>query len=284
MSIGDNTAVLEIDEAFDKSDAKFAGFILNCVPSQDTEEDWLVADGDADAPVDFGQPLPSAVDLRASWWTIRSQGKTGACVGFATADSVLRWHYVQRGLIGKNQFPSPRFIWMANKETDSLTRYPSSFLEVAGSATRDALNVARKFGCVLEPALPMTGGYPLSRASIREFYTGAAPLRIHSFRNLFAGQADRISVLKRWIAQRGPVLTRLTVDRTWRKATSAKGKLATYRPYDGAGGHAVALVGYTPNYFIVRNSYGRSWGDKGFAYASYNYTQAAFTEAYGVVI
>lgn len=42
----------------------------------------------------------------------------------------------------------------------------------------------------------------------------------------------------------------------------------------------VALVGYTSDRFIVRNS----WGDKGFGYASIAYAQAAFTEAYGVTV
>ena len=44
----------------------------------------------------------------------------------------------------------------------------------------------------------------------------------------------------------------------------------------------MTLVGYTPEAFIVRNSWGTGWGDRGFAYASLAYAQAAFTEAYGV--
>ena len=50
------------------------------------------------------------------------------------------------------------------------------------------------------------------------------------------------------------------------------------------GGHAIALVGYTPDRFIVRNSWGTGWGDKGFAYASLAYAKDAFTEAYGISV
>ena len=46
----------------------------------------------------------------------------------------------------------------------------------------------------------------------------------------------------------------------------------------------VALVGYVNGRFIVRNSWGTGWGDKGFAYAADTYAQPAFTEAYGVVV
>jgi C1A family cysteine protease len=61
------------------------------------------------------------------------------------------------------------------------------------------------------------------------------------------------------------------------------GKLNTYDPMSKQGGHAVALVGYDPGMFIVRNSWGDTgWGDKGFAYASNVYAAAAFTEAYGM--
>lgn len=35
----------------------------------------------------------------------------------------------------------------------------------------------------------------------------------------------------------------------------------------GAGGyHDMVIVGYTPTYWIVKNSWGPSWGDHGFGY------------------
>jgi C1A family cysteine protease len=55
---------------------------------------------------------------------------------------------------------------------------------------------------------------------------------------------------------------------------------------DAAGGHAVCVVGYTTDKrFIIRNSWGTLWGDKGFAYASEAYINAGFyNESYGVAV
>jgi C1A family cysteine protease len=78
-------------------------------------------------------------------------------------------------------------------------------------------------------------------------------------------------------------MVRLNVDRTWDEATATEGELENYKQETARGGHAVALVGYTrQNRFITRNSWGTGWGDKGYGYASEEYAQQAFTEAYGV--
>ncbi|MBK6943879.1 MAG: hypothetical protein IPH21_04210 [Flavobacteriales bacterium] len=86
-------------------------------------------------------------------------------------------------------------------------------------------------------------------------------------------------------ANKGPILTRLNCDNAFMDAKETRGKLARYRASDNLGGHAVSIVGYTPDHFIVRNSWGTTlWGDKGFAYASKSYAEAAFTESYGVEV
>ena len=252
-------------------------FILNCAPSSGTETDWGFEDAVAAGAVADAAPPPKK-DLRAKWWNIRNQGTTGACVGFSTADGVLRWHFVKAGRIAQKALPSPRFIWMANKETDELTGYPTTFIESAGTQTKLALRVARSYGCVLENVLPMNG--TLAKLSAPAFYTLAARLRISSYHNL----GQDLGHWRSWIANNGPILTRLDVDRTWDRATQNGGHLDSYKPNTVRGGHAVCLVGYTPDHFIVRNSWGTEWGDKGFAYASNDYAQAAFTEAYGAIL
>ncbi len=259
------------------------GYILNCKPSRDTETDWTMADAMAGGSMAAGPTLPPSKDLREpSWWKIRDQDGTGACVGFAAADSVLRWHYVKAQKIPANALTSPRFIWMADKETDDYTTYPTTFLETDGTMVKQALQVARKFGCVLEKDLPMTG--PLSFLSLGAFYSRAAQLRIASYYNLIPGQAPDLKIWKAWIAFQGPILTRLEVDRTWDNASATQGHLRTYLPNTARGGHAVALVGYTADYFIVRNSWGTVWGDQGFGYAHNDYAKKAFTEAYGAIL
>jgi hypothetical protein len=168
---------------------------------------------------------------------------------------------------------------MAAKETDEWPTPPTTFIEDEGTSLKAALDVARNYGAVRDRVLPFASG-ALYSGSAKSFYATAAQLKITSYFNLETNLAD----WRKWLAQNGPILVRLDVDTTWDAATQTSGKLVTYNPVGTRGGHAVALVGYRPGEFIVRNSWNTTWGDNGFAYASDTYAQAAFTEAYGVVV
>ena len=253
-------------------------FVLNCEPSAGVEADWTFEDALA-AGVVADDGARAKVDLRRPDWPVRDQGATGACVGFAAADGVLYWHYRKAGLLAPGERPSPRFIWMANKETDRLTDFPTTFIESAGTQTKRALRVARRYGCVPDGLLPMDGR--LSPLPAAAFYTLAARYRIASYHNLRRNRA----AWRRWLSNQGPILARVEVDRTFRQAARTNGELALFRPdEEDGGGHAICLVGYTANTFIVRNSWGADWGDGGFAYASDEYAAEAITEAYGAVM
>ena len=258
--------------------------ILNCLPSRDTERDWrfehAVEAGIAAGPA---AAFPPSKDLRESWWDVGNQVDSGACVGWATADSVLRWHFTKANRLAKTDKLSPRFIWMAAKETDQYTTYATTMVESDGTWLKAALDIARKYGAVKMTTLPFRPEY-LYRGTTVSFYALAAAYKIASYFNLtpIAG-IDPTNIWRNWIANHGPILTRLGVDATWDHVTS-NGNLDVYQPNTIRGGHAVALVGYTPDRFIVRNSWGTGWGAQGFGYASIAYARAAFTEAYGVVI
>jgi hypothetical protein len=255
--------------------------ILNCVPSPGTESDWRLHNAeDAGLLATASRAIPVSKDLRDdTWWKVADQGSTGSCVGWASADSVVRWHLVQAGRLARNEPLSPRFPWMAAKETDQFVAQPTTFIESDGTSLKAALDVFRKWGAVRDTVLPFRSG-ALFVGEVATFYAIATQLKIAAYFNLgSAGTGWRT-----WLAGSGPILTRLSVDATWDDATSTKGRLATYRPATARGGHAVAVVGYTRTGFIIRNSWGTSWGDKGYAHASNAYAAKAFTEAYGIAL
>jgi C1A family cysteine protease len=183
---------------------------------------------------------------------------------------------VKAGRLTKTTPLSVRFVWMAAKETDQYSDRPTTFIEVEGTWLKAALEVARKYGSVSEPDLPFGGKlYP---GNTKAFYLLASKLRIGAFVNL----GRNATTWKRWLAEEGPILTRLDCDDTWMNAADTNGKLDDYKADTAQGGHAVALVGYDASSFFVRNSWGTDWGNKGFGVASNDYAAAAFTEAYGV--
>jgi hypothetical protein len=254
--------------------------ILNCKPSRDTHRDWTFAHARSAGVLTARAALPRTVDLRAPWWKVGDQLATGSCVGWALADSVLRWHFTGAGRLDQKELLSPRFIWMAAKETDQFETQPTTFIETEGTSLKAALDIARKFGAVTDDVLPFRSG-KLYQDEAPTFYAVAAKLKIASYFNLGKNPEQ----WRTWLATAGPILTRLEVDDTWDNALKTKGKLDIYHPATVRGGHAVSLVGYTESGFIVRNSWGTSaWGDKGFGYASNAYAKEAFDEAYGVTL
>ena len=92
---------------------------------------------------------------------------------------------------------------------------------------------------------------------------------------------------RRWLAFNGPVMTRLVIDNTWDNV-KPNGNLDAYNEYpDGhprKGGHAVTLIGYTQDRFIVPNSWGTTWGGTmEWVWVCFiGVCITAFTEAYGI--
>lgn len=252
--------------------------ILNCIPSRKMENDWRYRHADSAGILAAGA-IPASKDLRAPWWKINDQGHSGSCVGWASADSVIRWLMVKASRLATTELLSPRFLWMAAKETDEFESTATTFIESDGTSLKAALDIARKFGTVFDSVLPFASG-ALYQGEEKDFYALAAQRKIASYFNLNSNPDE----WRKWIATSGPIMARLDVDATWDHAASTQGKLDVYQPATVRGGHAVALVGYTPDRFIVRNSWGTTWGDKGFGYASIAYATTAFTESYGVTL
>lgn len=256
--------------------------ICNLVPSKGVEKDWKFEDALASGALGAVAAPPASVDLRQTWWAVGDQGQTGSCVGWATAEGVVRYHMVQEKKLKKTEQLSPRYVWMSSKETDEYVQRPESFVEEAGTSLKAAMDVCRKFGVATMAMLPFTITTLMYTGTENSLYAAAAQRKISAYFNL----AKNLNQWKAWLAAHGPILAGLSVDQTWDNATATHGNLDTYYPNTVRGGHAIAIVGYTATgRFIVRNSWGTSWGDNGFAYASPAYINSGFFgESYGVTV
>lgn len=256
--------------------------ICNLVPSRDTHKDWTFEAAVQSAAVTAVAALPGSKDLRAAWWTIGDQLNTGSCVGWASTDGVMRYQLVKGGKLGQKNLLSPRYTWMASKETDQFVARPETFIEEAGTSLKSALDICRKYGVVLESMLPFKISTLMYTGDEDAFFATASQRKATAYFNMQKNFAQ----WRTWLATKGPILVGLNVDATWDNATATNGLLDTFQPNTVRGGHAVCLVGYrTDGRFIVRNSWGTAWGDKGFAYASQMYITAGFfNESYGVTV
>ena len=256
--------------------------ICNVVPSKDTERDWTFQDSISGGAVGAVAAPPASIDLRKPWWAINDQEDTGSCVGWATADGVVRYHMVKASRLPKSQLLSPRFVWMASKETDEFTARADTFLEQAGTSLKAAVDIVRKFGAVKETLLPFHIVTKMHVGSENAFYTEAAQRKISAYFNL----QRNLNQWKSWLATNGPILAALSVDQTWDSATATGGNIDVFMPNTARGGHAIAIVGYLASgRFIVRNSWGTGWGDGGFGYVTPAYIAAGFfDESYGVTL
>lgn len=251
--------------------------VLNCVPSHHVERDWTVRHAVGLHLAD--EAGGASIDLRREWWRVGDQRDTGSCVGWAV-EAVARYHLVIAGLlpvaVATHQL-SVRHLWLAAKHTRSGAALPTADVDSATTTLKAALSGIRKHGVVREDLLSFDGGS--YHDSPESFYLRAARHRIPAYLNL--GHDDP-GLWVRWLRAIGPLVVRVEVDHAWLHV-SADGAL---RGHDGAtvrGGHAACLVGWHDGRFIVRNSWGVTWGDRGFAYATPEYAAAAFTESYGVL-
>src|SRR5437773_2025357 len=128
--------------------------ICNLVQSRDTGNDWQFHHALAAGALAAPAALPAAVDLRAAWWDIGNQENTGSCVGWGSTDGVARYMFVKAGKLDQRAKLSPRFTWMASKETDQFVSAPETMIEGAGTSLKAAVDILRKYGAVPEALLP----------------------------------------------------------------------------------------------------------------------------------
>ena len=191
--------------------------ILNVVPSPETDEDWTFRNAQEADMIATAPRVPSTKDLRADWWKINDQKSTGSCVGWATADSVLRWHFVKAGrLAADDDALAP--LHLDGLEGDRPVHDAADDVRRGrGTSLKSALDIARKYGAVRDSALPWATG-KLFGGSANTLLRARGPAQGPLLLQLGVNPAN----WRTWLATNGPILTRLDVDATWDAASTTR--------------------------------------------------------------
>ena len=131
---------------------------------------------------------------------------------------------------------------------------------------RQALKNFNHDGDCLNVTFPYRGTYPAMKAMIaekpEEYAKAAAENKLVAYCRLYSEKE-----IKKAIMLQGAVVVGVT---TYKGCMGKNMKVPTANDKQ-SGGHAMCCVGWNKDGWIIQNSWGKSWGDKGFCYMPYAY-------------
>ena len=229
---------------------------------------------------------------------VENQGTDDACAGFAV------WHALRANVaIHRKQVVNvnPYVIWGLAREADPRWQYGRADL------LHSALQAVNNFGI---PELPgftyadaAAGGVTASIESRALDFQGQDQRKEASIRKIqgIVDMPTYLGEVSSWLHAFGPVAVHMMVERA--SFDNLQGQNATVNfndcgAYEGElstrlVGHDVVVVGYVPDNedgdpradsFIIMNSYGDGWGDKGFAYVKVDTARLCFRSCFGLLL
>lgn len=214
------------------------------VPSPADDRDYVLS---ASAPI---------VEKTVMYATtpIRDQGQRATCVGFSSCAVKEYFDNQERGTT--NIFSPNHLYWMC-KQQDGLP-------EDQGTYFRLGMKMLLETGVAPESDWPYSVP-PAPVPDVSRMTVDAAPQKINSYARLNSVESMVASLMLN-----GPFVLGLIVTEGW--YTDAAINTGMIDPSIAAapndGGHAVAIIGYDADkrLFKVKNSWGTSYGDKGYVY------------------
>lgn len=223
--------------------------------------------------------LPSFMDIRNLCPLIYDQGNQGSCTANAGCAARVM-------LLGKPSLDLSRaFLYYCERSLEGTTDQDS------GASIRDICKAANKFGICEEAFMPYND-VDYTTAPSKEARENAVNYKINAYNRLNSLYDIKTSIA----VMKKPVIIGMDVFESMESAyVASTGKLTMPEKREqNLGGHAVLVVGYNDKgsngcsfvrsiynrifkksnsigYLIIRNSWGSSWGDKGYFYMPYEY-------------
>lgn len=183
--------------------------------------------------------LPEVWDMRPDLPPVKDQGTQGTCSA-QTAACMKEWQ--ERKDLGISEPFSPQFVYNLRQNQGSEGMFP-----------RDTMDILNKTGIVLESNYPYNSRKKITEALKKE----ASKYVIQGY-----AQIGTVDSLKKALFANGPCYIAFPVF----NANKMEFWKQDFPNQPSQGGHAVTVVGYTKDSFIIRNSWSTGWGDGGYTY------------------
>ena len=205
--------------------------------------------------------LPSSVDLRPSMPLVYDQGDLGSCTGNGIAGAI---EYARRKQALADFVPSRLFIYYNERVIEGTVTSD------AGASIRDGIQTVSSQGACPESEWP----YDVSKFAAlppAQCYTDAKLDLVSSY----ARVDQTVDQMRTCLAAKIPVVFGFTVYESFESAAVASSGIVPMPATNEAvlGGHCTVLSGYDDENkrFLVRNSWGESWGLDGYFWFPYDY-------------
>ncbi|WP_170107169.1 C1 family peptidase [Roseibium marinum] len=216
--------------------------------------------------------LAARIDPRnaaAPWWSdgrIRDQGSEGSCTAHALAGIIdhLRARDRMLNLPADAALPAEdRRSWASADMLYNIARFHDEFPgeSYSGSSIRGALKAFYFNGACAEAVTRGLSGQQWHMT--REILESARRVQLGAYYRV----RPRLSDVHAALNEAGLVLASADLHPGW--ATDSGRIPFGEKKAEKKGRHAFILIGYTEEGFLVQNSWGTAWGDKGVALWSY---------------
>ncbi|MFA5143011.1 MAG: C1 family peptidase [Candidatus Omnitrophota bacterium] len=206
--------------------------------------------------------LPQAVDLRAHCSKIEDQGNLGSCTAQALAGNL---EFLDNKIDSLYEDVSRLFIYYNERALIDTIEYDS------GAMLRDGIKTLKNSGSCRESIWPYLINKFAVRPTIR-CYAEAKKRTIESYHRI-----ETLREMLTCLAEGYPFVFGFTVYESFESDAVVKTGVVNM-PKKGEtalGGHAVMAIGYDlkKSRFAVRNSWGETWGMKGYFTMPFEYLE-----------